>query len=85
MNDNSPVLKLLLEDIKANMDKQIEAAKAELEETRQLNNELKRKFGNDSDDWSEYEVMTDDCATQRLYRRRTKTMSEQLDEIAAEG
>ncbi len=85
MSENSPVLKLLLEDIKFNMDKQIEAARIELEETRKLNNELKSRFGNEPDDWSEYEVMTEECAAQRLYRRRTKTMSEQLDDIAAEG
>lgn len=80
-----PILTLLLADIKANMDIQIEDARRELEETRQINADLKARLGNEGDRWSEYETMTVASASQRLRRVNERPIVDQLDEIAAEG
>ena len=86
MSKKDFVLDLLLADIKTNMDEQIENAKKELDETRQLKAELDSKiFGIEQDRWSEYETILPDTAYVRLRRRQERTMSEQLDDIAAEG
>lgn len=82
---DDPVLTLLLEDIKANMDLQIKSARAELEETRQINAELKLRLGNDSDKWSKYEIMPKSTAYDNLRLIKERTIVDQLDDIAAEG
>lgn len=84
MHDN-PVLDLLLMDIKANMDVQIDEARKELEETQQINADINRKLGNYGDKWSEYETMTVASASQRLRRISERPLVDQLDDIMAEG
>lgn len=80
------VLDLLLADIKLHMDEQIEAAKKELEETRQLKAELDFKlFDTPIDRWSEYFTIAPDTAYMRLRRRTDRSITDQLDDIAAEG
>lgn len=86
MSKKDFALDLLLADIKTHMDEQIENAKKELEETRQLKAELDFKmFGIEQDRWSEYETIQPDTAYMRLRRRQEKSVIEQLDDIAAEG
>lgn len=81
-----PVLNLLLDEIKANMDVQIQIATLELEETKRLKAEIDERLAvGYVDKWAEYETMTRDAAYHRIRRRTEKPVEEQYDAIAAEG
>lgn len=88
---DSPILTLLLEDIKSNMDIQIEAVRIELEETKQLWVEVNTMLWQGmlidtvQDRWSEYETLTYGAARLRLIRSKDRPVTDMLDDIAAEG
>ena len=88
---DSPILTLLLEDIKSHMDTQIEAAKQELEETKQLRVEVNTVLwqgmliGIEPDRWTEYETLTNGAARLRLIRSKNRPVTDMLDDIASEG
>ena len=86
MAADSPILTLLLEDIKSNMETQIEAARTELEGTKQLKAEVNVMLtGIETDRWTEYETLTYGAARLRLIRSKDRPVTEMLDDIAAEG
>lgn len=83
---DSPILTLLLEDIKKHMDTQIEAARTELEGTKQLKAEVNDILTViELDRWTEYETLTYGAARLRLIRSKDRPVTDMLDDIASEG